>query len=158
MLTGPPGTGKRMLAKAMPTIMPGLNHDGMLAVTHLQRLASHNYEQIITDRPVRASHHSASHISIIGGGIGAEIARYRRKLSGPILDRIDLHSSVQAVDHHALLTTPANLTADAAVKAHVLQARTRQQTRYKSSTKLNSSTDNHAIVARAKLSSALDSC
>ena len=40
----------------------------MLEVTHLHSLAGRQYDQIITTRPLRAPHHSASHVAIIGGG------------------------------------------------------------------------------------------
>ncbi len=68
LLNGPPGTGKSMLAKAFPGILPTMSHEEMLEVTHLHSLASKNYDQIITERPFRSPHHSASDIAIIGGG------------------------------------------------------------------------------------------
>lgn len=68
IMNGPPGTGKSMLAKALPSIMPPMNQDEMLEVTHIHSLANKNYEEIIHNRPVRVPHHSSSNISIIGGG------------------------------------------------------------------------------------------
>ncbi len=66
--SGPPGTGKSMLAKALPSILPPLEREEILEVTHLYSLASHDYERIITTRPFRAPHHSASHVAVTGGG------------------------------------------------------------------------------------------
>lgn len=68
ILTGAPGTGKSMLAKALPTILPPLGREEMLEVTQLHSLASLQFDQIITARPFRAPHHTASQQAMIGGG------------------------------------------------------------------------------------------
>lgn len=67
-LIGPPGTGKSMLAKSLPSILPELSHEEILEVTHMHSLAGVSYEKIVSKRPFRAPHHSASHVAIIGGG------------------------------------------------------------------------------------------
>lgn len=68
LMTGPPGTGKSMLAKAFIGILPPLIKQQALEVTHLHSLASNKFDQIITTPPLRAPHHTASDIAIIGGG------------------------------------------------------------------------------------------
>ena len=68
-LNGPPGTGKSMLAKALPSLLPPMSADETLEVTQLHSLASHNYDALITNRPFRAPHHSSSHVALVGGGV-----------------------------------------------------------------------------------------
>ncbi len=68
LLNGPPGTGKSMLAKAFIGILPDMTHEEVLEVTHLHSLATRQYDKLVTQRPLRAPHHSASEVSVIGGG------------------------------------------------------------------------------------------
>jgi magnesium chelatase family protein len=68
LLYGPPGTGKSLLAKCLPSLLPPLTQQEMLEVTHLHSLASFKYDQLVTQRPFRSPHHSASSIAILGGG------------------------------------------------------------------------------------------
>lgn len=68
LLNGPPGVGKSMLAKAMLSLLPPLNNQESLIVTHLHSLAENSYEKIHTRRPMRNPHHSASAVSVVGGG------------------------------------------------------------------------------------------
>ncbi|QQS17828.1 ATP-binding protein [Candidatus Saccharibacteria bacterium] len=68
LLGGPPGTGKSMLAKILPSLLPPMNRDEMLEVTHLHSLASNDFNRLVTIRPFRSPHHSASNVAIVGGG------------------------------------------------------------------------------------------
>ncbi|MFO0781915.1 MAG: YifB family Mg chelatase-like AAA ATPase [Candidatus Saccharimonadales bacterium] len=227
--SGPPGTGKSMLAKALPGILPSLSQEEMLEVTHLHSLASHEYEKLVTTRPFRTPHHSASHIAVIGGGLQlrpgeislahrgvlffdelpefgrqtlealrqpledrvisvarakdtaeypanfilvatanpcpcgyygtnntcrcmpTQIQRYQQKLSGPILDRIDLFSTVSEVKHDKLLSHPVDEKSDKAIRERVKTARQLQYKRYSRSSKLNTDMTNGDIKKYATL-------
>lgn len=230
--SGPPGTGKSMLAKALPSIMPPLNHEEMLEVTHLHSLAGRDYDQIITERPFRSPHHSASHVAIIGGGhnlrpgeislshrgvlffdelpefnrltlealrqpledrtisvaraketseypanfiliatanpcpcgyygtetacscLPHQIVRYQQKISGPILDRIDLFATVGQIDHKKLLDNSAAPEHEPTIHSRIKQARQTQAGRYQSQQKLNSDMTNADIKRLARLAPA----
>lgn len=227
-LNGPPGTGKSMLARALPSIMPPLNREEILEITQLHSLVNGNYEDLTTVRPFRAPHHSASHIAIVGGGTNLRpgeislahrgilffdefpefgrmtlealrqpledrtvtvsrakdtavypanfilvatanpcpcgfygtskpcscpahaIIRYRQKLSGPIMDRIDLYVDVEEIEHEKLLTKQVSDNDDI-VRERVLKARQLQEERYLSPSKLNAHITNRDIKTKANI-------
>lgn len=66
-LYGPPGTGKSMLAKAFSGILPPLSFDDILDVTSIHSIAG-TLEEVISDPPFRSPHHTASYVSLVGGG------------------------------------------------------------------------------------------
>ena len=69
LLTGPPGTGKTMLARRLPTILPPLESDEALEVTRIHSAAGHAPTQgLARRRPFRAPHHTASTAALVGGG------------------------------------------------------------------------------------------
>jgi len=229
LLGGPPGTGKSMLARALPGLLPGLSREEMLEVTHLHSLASHDFNRIIQERPFRSPHHSASNVAIVGGGqtirpgemslahrgvllfdelpefsrvaiealrqpletrtitiarardsaeypanfilvatanpcpcghygtakacrcLPHQIAQYRRKLSGPILDRIDLYADAHDIDASQLLVTQADLVTSQTIGQRVAAARARQAERFGSDSKLNADMTNRELKALAQL-------
>jgi magnesium chelatase family protein len=203
-IVGPPGTGKSLLAQASISILPELSADEIVEVTHLHSLSSQQFEHIISDRPFRSPHHSASLTSIIGGGsrplpgeislshqgilfldefpefsrsvieslrkpleekeisvtrakdtlkfsanflliaaanpcpcgyygstktcicLPYHISSYQRKISGPIMDRIDLYSEIEPLPAESLLSSRTGHAETEKMRASVAKARQRQ--------------------------------
>lgn len=230
-LTGPPGTGKSMLAKALPELLPPMSTDEVLSVTHLHSLANMHFAELITERPFRSPHHSASLISIVGGGqpirpgeislshngvllldempeftksaleslrqpledrtititrasdtvcfpasfmlvatanpcpcgyygsekpcicTPAQIQRYSQRISGPILDRIDLHVSVDAIEHEQLLGKVTERNTQSERSKRIYLARVQQFKRFGDLQRLNAGLSNNEIKSLAALTS-----
>ena len=72
LLTGPPGSGKTMLAERLPSILPPLDDDAAMEVTAIRSLCSAGeaLNELVREPPFEAPHHSASAPAILGGGSG----------------------------------------------------------------------------------------
>ncbi|MBR3319516.1 YifB family Mg chelatase-like AAA ATPase [Candidatus Saccharibacteria bacterium] len=71
IISGPPGAGKTLLARAAANLLPQPSPEEQIAITKIHSITGET-DNIIYDRPFRAPHHTASPVSIIGGGNKAE--------------------------------------------------------------------------------------
>lgn len=221
LFKGPPGSGKTLLARTAPSVLPLLTFSEMIEITKIYSISGLLSDTgVVTKRPFRAPHHTTSHVGLIGGGtiprpgevslahrgilfldefpefprpvlealrqpledgmvaiarsqgrvtfparfmlIAAQnpcpcgylgdnshectcspgqIIRYQKKISGPLLDRIDLHVDIHAVKTEKLTAKEIeeNETSEN-IRLRVQKARDRQTTRF-TDTPISSNTD-----------------
>lgn len=68
LMIGPPGSGKSMLAKCLPGILPDMTFDEAVETTMIHSVAGQNVRGVLKHRPVRSPHHTVSIPGLIGGG------------------------------------------------------------------------------------------
>ncbi|MFC6236122.1 ATP-binding protein, partial [Leucobacter soli] len=72
-MVGPPGAGKTLLATRLPTILPDLDEDEQIVASSIASLGGNPLTELVTRPPFESPHHTASSVSIIGGGAGGAV-------------------------------------------------------------------------------------
>lgn len=70
LMSGPPGSGKTLIARTLPSILPDLSLEEALEITKIYSVSGHlpSEASLITSRPFRSPHHTASGVALVGGG------------------------------------------------------------------------------------------
>src|SRR3954452_2108275 len=68
LMVGPPGTGKTMLARRLPSLLPPPDFDEAIEITRIQSVVGMNNGRLVGERPFRAPHHTISPSGLVGGG------------------------------------------------------------------------------------------
>ena len=220
LMAGPPGSGKTLLARSLPSILPSMTAEEALDVTTIYSVAGHLPADtpMISERPFRAPHYTISNAGLVGGGVNprpgeitlshrgvlfldelpefghaslevlrqpiedkvvtisraqgtttfpanfmlvaamnpcpcgysgdlehacscspSSISRYRRRISGPLLDRFDIFVDVPRVEYEKLVTPPSSENSDT-VRERISRSIDIQRKRF-AETGLNSNSD-----------------
>jgi magnesium chelatase family protein len=68
LMIGPPGAGKTMLARRLPSLLPPPEFDEAIEITRIQSVVGMNNGRLVRERPFRAPHHTISPSGLVGGG------------------------------------------------------------------------------------------
>lgn len=91
LMIGPPGSGKTLMARCMPTILPDMDFDEALETTRIHSVAGTVPPSgLLTERPFCSPHHTASHVSLVGGGTYALPGEISKAHNG-VLKGVALH-------------------------------------------------------------------
>lgn len=67
-MIGPPGTGKTILAKSLPSILPLPDFDELIEIISISSISGNTQKKFLLERPFRSPHHTASYTALVGGG------------------------------------------------------------------------------------------